>query len=219
MPEFFIQTDSEQTFPNFPMLRLLDLGTAYAGVATDQAESFRYLDIASGFDAGDDSTKSTLVNPSVADPRFLAWLAQVVGVKLSATAGGTTPWGNIPSTWATFLEAVDNAGTDDDIPTWEEVETYNISDANFVSGRREQIESARLGQNAGTRDAIIASAQTVLNGTKTVELVIDPISSPWTIDIQTLASETPGGASSYQALLDAVEGARPVGFVFTHTAI
>lgn len=219
LPEILIQTDYEQTFPNFPMLRLLDVGTAYAGVGTEQADSFRYLDIASGYDADNDLTKSTLVDYSVAEARFLPWLAQIVGVKLAVTAGGTTPWGNIPSTWATFLDAIDNAGTDDDVPTWEEVETYNTSDANFVAGRREQIQSARLGQNAGTSSAIIASAQTVLTGTKTVELVIDPISSPWTIDVQTLISETPGGSSNYQALLDACEQARPVGFVLTHTAI
>lgn len=219
LPQVLIETDFEQSFPNFPMLRMLDLGTTYAGVGTEQADSFRYLDIASGYDANDDATKSKLVDYSVADPKYLAWLAQIVGVKLSSTAGGTTPWGNIPSTWATFLDAVDNAGVDDDVPTWEEIETYDTSDANFVAGRREQIQTARFGHNAGTRDAIIASAQKVLSGTKTVELVIDPISAPWTIDIQTLTAETPGGASNYQALLDAVEKSRPVGFVFTHTAI
>lgn len=219
LPQILIETDFDQSFPNFPMLRILDIGTAYAGVGTEQADSFRYLDIASGFDANDDTTKSKLVDYSVADTKYLAWLAQIVGVRLSVTAGGTTPWGNIPSTWATFLTAVDDAGTDDNIPTWEEVETYDTSDANFVAGRREQIETARYGHNAGTRDAIIASAQKVLSGTKSVELVIDPIASPWTIDIQTLVAETPGGASNYQGLLDSVEKSRPVGFVLTHTAI
>jgi hypothetical protein len=177
------------------------------------------LDIASGYDPDDDSTKSALVEPTVADPRFLAWLGQVVGVKLASSVGGTTPWGNLPTTWTTFINAIDDAGDNDDNTTWEEIETYNPGDSNFVSGRRQQITTARLGHNAGTRDGIISSVETVLTGTKEVNLVIDPIGSPWTIRINTLTAETPSGANSDPQVLEVASESRPLGFVLTHFVV
>jgi hypothetical protein len=219
IPQVFIEKDYEQSFPNFPMLRILDLGTAYAAVGLEQSEAFKYLDIASGYDPDDDSTKSALVEPTVADPRFLAWLGQVVGVKLASSVGGTTPWGNLPTTWTTFINAIDDAGDNDDNTTWEEIETYNPGDSNFVSGRRQQITTARLGHNAGTRDGIISSVETVLTGTKEVDLVIDPIGSPWTIRINTLTAETPSGANSDPQVLEVASESRPLGFVLTHFVV
>lgn len=217
LPQVLIEKDYEQSFPNFPMLRLLDLGTAYAAVGLEQADAFRYLDIASGYSPQDDSTKSALVDPTVADARFLPWLAQVVGVKLVASVGGTTPWGNLPTTWATFLDLIDNAGTDDGNTTWEEIETYNPGDSNFTAERRTQITTARLGHNAGTKHGIIASVQTALSGTqKNVDLILDPISSPWTIQIRTDEYDTATHADNDPQVLEAANESRPLGFVFTH---
>ena len=218
MPVFFIEKDSEQSSPNFPMLRLMDVGLAYAGKAVDELDSFPYLDIAGGYDATDNSTKSSLVEPQVANKEFLPWLAQIVGTKLSQSAGGSTPWGNFPTTWGTFLTAVDDAGVDDDTTTWEEIETYDTSDNNFVQGRRDQITTARIGHNAGTKTAIIDSAQTVLTGTKTINYIVDPIANPWTITLETLTSETPGGVvlEDSETIINAVEKSRPMGFTIQH---
>ena len=218
MPVFFLETDSEQTAPNFPLLRLMDTGLAYAGKAVDQLDSFPYLDIDGGYDATDDSTKSSLVEPQVANKEFLPWLAQIVGTKLSQSAGGSTPWGNFPTTWGTFLTAVDDAGVDDDITTWEEIETYDTSDNNFIQGRRDQITTARIGHNAGTKTAIIDSTKTVLSGTKTVKYTVNPISSPWTITIETLTSETPSGVNNTESVtvINAVDKSRPMGFTIAH---
>ena len=217
MPAFFIEKDSEQTAPNFPMLRLMDVGLAYAGKAVDELDSFPYLDIAGGYDATDDSTKSSLVEPQVANKEFLPWLAQIVGTKLSQSAGGSTPWGNLPTTWASFVSLIDT-GDANATADWDEIETYNTSDNNFVQGRRDQITTARIGHNAGTKTAIIESAQTVLTGTKTVNYIVDPIANPWTITLQTLTSETPGGVhdEDSETVINAVEKSRPMGFTIQH---
>jgi hypothetical protein len=219
MPAFFIEKDSEQTFPNFPLMRIMDIGLAYAGKGVDQLDSFPYLDIASGYDPDDDSTKSYLVEPQVASDHFLPWLAQIVGVKLSQTTGGTTPWSNFPQTWTTFINAIDDAGDNDDSTIWQEIELYNPVDGNYVQGRRDQITTARTGHNAGTRDAIIASVQTVLGASKTVNILLDPIASPWVITIQTLDSETPTGVGSDASVLGAAEVTRPMGYTYVHTVV
>jgi hypothetical protein len=219
MPAFFIEKDSEQTFPNFPLMRIMDIGLAYAGKGVDQLDSFPYLDIASGYDPDDDSTKSHFVEPQVASDHFLPWLAQIVGVKLSQTTGGTTPWGNFPKTWTTFINAIDDAGDNDNTTIWQEIELYNPVDSNYVQGRRDQITTARTGHNAGTRDAIIASVQTVLSASKTVNILLDLIASPWVITIQTLDSETPSGVGSDASVLGAAESSRPMGYTYVHTVV
>ena len=219
MPAFFIEKDSEQTFPNFPLMRIMDIGLAYAGSAVDQLNSFPYLDIASGYDSTNDATRSHLVDPQAADKKFLTWLAQLVGVKLSTTTGGSTPWGNLPTTWGTFKTLIDASGDSDTLAEWFEIEKYNNSDSNFIQGRRDQITTARSGLNAGTNQAIISSVQTVLSASKTVNILLDPIASPWVITIQTRDTETPSGASSDTSVLGAAELSRPMGYTYVHTVV
>jgi hypothetical protein len=217
MPAFLIEKDSEQTYPSYPLLRLMDIGLAYAGRGVDQLDTFPYLDIDGGYDPTDTTTESALVEPQVADKEFLAWLAQIVGVKLTQSGGGSTPWGNLPTTWASFVSLID---TDDANITadWFEIEAYNTSDFNFIQGRRDQITTARTGHNAGTKTAIIDSAETVLTGTKSVNYVVDPIANPWTITLETLTSETPGGINDTESetVINAVENSRPMGFTIQH---
>jgi uncharacterized delta-60 repeat protein len=218
MPAFLIEKDSEQTYPSYPLLRLMDIGLAYAGKGVDQLDTFPYLDIDGGYDPTDTTTESALVEPQVADKEFLAWLAQIVGVKLTQSGGGSTPWGNLPTTWASFVSLID--GDDANITAdWDEIEAYNTSDFNFIQGRRDQITTARTGHNAGTKTAIIDSAETVLTGTKSINYVVDPIANPWTITLETLTSETPGGifGEDSETIINEVEGSRPMGFTIQHT--
>ena len=106
-PRFLVETDEAQENPKFPMFRLLDVGLSYADAAYKQAEEFRYRDIASGYNANDNTTKSTLVNPDVADSKYLPWLAQFVGVTRKSTRAGATPWGNLPITWDEIHTSID----------------------------------------------------------------------------------------------------------------
>lgn len=217
LPAFLLETDYESSFPTFPLMRLLDIGTAYAGRAVGQAVTFRYRDIDSGYNVDDDTTKSRLVNPSVAAPEYLAWLAQVVGVKLSAVGGGSTPWGNLPTTWTLLDSQVDTDA--DTILEWSEIETYDITDANFVSSRRDLITTARTGFNAGTTNAIKSAVQVLLTGTKSVTVV--PSTTDWTINVRTLTSETPNGVTGSPEALVVSEAntVRPAGFVIDHQCV
>lgn len=109
MPPVFSQIDSEQSDPTFPMARLMDVGLAYAKRGFNQSIDFRYVDIENGYDQNDDTTKSTLVDYERTEPEYLPWLAQFVGVKLLTTPAGTTPWGNLPTTWEDIQLDIDPA--------------------------------------------------------------------------------------------------------------
>jgi len=109
MPRFFIDADSEQENPQYPMSRFMDVGLVYAGRAFGQALDFRYRDTSEGYDDDDNETKSTLVDIDAVDPEYMPWLAQFVGIKLERLTAGTTPWGNLPPTWEGIHEDIDPA--------------------------------------------------------------------------------------------------------------
>ena len=109
LPQYLVETDALQASPSQPLARLMDIGLAYADKGFRQADTFRYLDIAQGFDANDPTTRSTLVDPITAEPRFLPWLAQFVGARIETTTTSTTPWQNLPLTWEGIHEDIDPA--------------------------------------------------------------------------------------------------------------
>jgi hypothetical protein len=146
MPRFLIDLDAEQSRPKYPMTRFIDVGLAYADRAFRQALDFRYRDISEGYIESDDSTKSTLVDPSIVDADYLPWLAQFVGIKLDRLASGTTPWRNLPSSWEGFHEDIDPAA---DI-------TYSISSISR--------------DGSGTVTAVVSTSPTEINIGDTVTI-------------------------------------------------
>lgn len=221
IPEVLIEADRNQTLPDFPLLRILDIATMYANRGVGQLETFRYRDIAAGYKESDNSTKSRLINADVAETGFLAWLAQVVGVRITQVGGGTTPWGNLPTTWEAFLTAVDNAGDDDDIAEWFEIEGFNVRDANFDASARTQIKTAQTGYRAGQTSTFKTVIESIINGNKEYEIYTDPVGLPWTILIRTLVSETPGGVEGQpsETLVNALNSCKPMGFVIDHRCV
>lgn len=107
MPDVFTSIDAVQEYPTYPMYRLLEVGLAYGGVGSDQFDHFRYRDISEGRIDSDPFTFSGFVSPIVAERRFLPWLAQFNGVPLLDPVIGTTPWGNLPGTWAEIMQSID----------------------------------------------------------------------------------------------------------------
>lgn len=221
IPEVLIEADRNQTLPDFPLLRILDIATMYANRGARQLETFRFRDIASGYKETDNSTKSTLINPDVAETSFLSWLAQIVGVRITQVGGGTTPWGNLPTTWEAFLTAVDNAGDDDDIAEWFEIEGFNVRDANFDASARTQIKTAQTGYRAGQTSTFETVIESIINGNKEYVIYTDPVGLPWTILVRTLVSETPGGVEGEpsEALVNALNSCKPMGFVIDHRCV
>ena len=107
LPPVLAEIDAEQINPSFPMARMMDVGLTYADNAFQQSLNFRYVDISDGYNENDNTTKSTLVDPDVAEPKYLPWLAQFVGVRFEKSAGGTTPWRNLPTDWDAILLDID----------------------------------------------------------------------------------------------------------------
>lgn len=117
IPEVLVVKDSEQTYPSFPMLRLLDVGATYSGLAFEQYDHFRYSDIEAGKDTNDTTTLSGLVNVANAEEEYLPWLSQFAGVKLAGAKAGTTPWENLVgsgalTTWSDVMSEADDDGFD-----------------------------------------------------------------------------------------------------------
>lgn len=286
-PRFLIETDEAQENPKFPMFRFMDLGTAYADRAYRQIEDFRYRDISMGYDANDSSTWSKLVNVEVAEPDYLPWLGQFVGVTRKGARAGATPWGNLPTTWLemhtsidpdpelTFsISSIDSSGAtltatptglsiDDTVSisgttnfngqfrvsfisgsditldpaisapaestgtvtvvdsSWQEIESFDTQDSNFVAAQRTLIRTARTGHNAGTKQAIVDTLDEFLLGEQQYVYLVDHINEPWTIRIRTLTSETPSGVNGQPSivLLDQLEPVRPMGFQIIHTCV
>jgi hypothetical protein len=284
MPRFLVETDEAQENPKFPMFRYMDVGLAYADRAYKQAKEFAYKDIASGFDTFDNSTRSTLVDPIVAEPEYLSWLGQFVGITRKSARSGATPWGNLPGVWddihlsidpdaditysissinvsgATLSSTPSSLSEGDTVSitgttnfngqflitsivgnqivldpaiseadeytgtvtlvdnSWVEIESYNTQDSNYIEAQRNLITSARTGHNAGTKQAIIDTLEEILLGTKTYSYSVDPFASPWVISIQTLTTETPGGATGFasQLILDQLANVKPMGFIIEH---
>lgn len=173
MPRVLNEIDSEQSRPSFPMNRMMDIGLAYAGRGALQAERFRYRDISQGYKDADDSTKSTLVDPDVAEARYLPWLAQFVGMRLPLIVGGSTPWGNLPETWEQVMEDIDPVA---DV-------TYSISS---ISRDGSGVVAATLtasptdlaiGDTVSVRDTALLDGQFVLTdvdtGSNTIEWAED----------------------------------------------
>lgn len=294
MPQVLTEIDSQQTEPTFPMYRFMDVGLVYADSGYRQSIDFRYRDISEGYDETDDTTKSTLVDPDVAESEYLPWLAQFVGIQLPRIVGGSTPWGNLPPTWEQIMEDIDpvadvtynissvtrdGAGTvtallttspaglqvgyvvsvrdtvgldgqfeliDVDLGTntvqwsqegssttetvgnitlvdtsWLEIEAYNTADSNFLPKRRALVNEARTGHRAGTLGALENAAKVNLTGTKAVNIIVEPIESPWIIYVQTLTSETPSGVTGQPATPIVIElnKVRPMGFTVIHECV
>jgi hypothetical protein len=104
VPDWMVIEDSQQTNPQFPMMRFVDLMGSQMDDVLDLISDFHYIPEVEGGPVGD---TSSLVDPSnygntnsemVSKPEWLPWLAQLVGVRNTAI---TLPSG---STWST-LEA------------------------------------------------------------------------------------------------------------------
>jgi len=104
---------------------------------------------------------------------------------------------------------------------WIELETFDPTDSNVVTGQRSLVRSARTGSMAGTKRAMIDAVSDILSGNKSVGFIIDPISDPWLIATQTLVSETSGGVLGQEdtAVLNLLNSVKPMGFVVTHECV
>lgn len=199
MPDFYWEIDSQQTNPIAPFHRLIDCLFNLAGETYETyKEYFPYEvnEISTINDQLEKITNSTLVNPNYVEPGYMTWLAQFNGSKLKRNIIGSDG-----------ERLYDSTALEDEYSRW-------------------QLLTGYYGKSAGSRDAILSAAKRVLykldNSTFSVAISRRFQNDPFKIQIITLVAETPdvdieGGESAM--IIDAVEPARPMGYVIYHTTV
>lgn len=107
MPRVLIEQDRVQTDPSYPLVRLVDLASGYAGLAFEQYKHFFFRDSESGANPNNLFSKSGLVDADHAEPEFLQWLGSVTGNELIGDSPTTTPWVNFPTAWQDWMTEID----------------------------------------------------------------------------------------------------------------
>lgn len=107
LPEYMLETDALLTSPDRPLTRFVDLVAASADDILTAVLAFDYISPVDGVVGYD---RSTLVQPeyyptrNVAEPAWLPWLAQIVGVRpvFPMGSGSLTPWYRLEASYPTW---------------------------------------------------------------------------------------------------------------------
>jgi len=199
MPDFYWDIDYQQQNPVAPFHRLIDSFFNMAGETYDKyREYFQYEtnEISTLNNQLDKVTNSTLVNPNYVEPEYMTWLAQFNGSKLKRNIIGSDG-----------SKLYDSTSLEDEYSRW-------------------QLLTGYYGNSAGSKDAISSAAKRVLykldNSTFSVAISRRYQNDPFKIQIITLVAETPDvdvAGEESAMIIDAVEPARPMGYVIYHTTV
>lgn len=201
MPDFYWEIDSAEQYPTAPFHRLLDILTSASNeVMTEYRDiyPFERNEIANTVELAEPVINSALVNPAFVKDKYVNWLSQFTGVLIRKN-----------------ISKLDGSRF---------FETYG-DERNFIEW---QLRTSYYGRSAGTRIALLNSAQQVLLYTKddtasTRQVSITPNynGDTWSFLVRTLENETPDADSgeSSHLVLTAMEPARPMGYKIYHETI
>lgn len=134
-----VSHESDHGLPDFPLTRFIELPGNFAGDVTDDYYAYEYISLPDGKNINDPLTLSEFIEPIVARPKFIPWLAQFVGVVLDNPTTGKTPWENIPSTWQPIEQEIDPAlnpvYTPTDVTRLSNVVTATIGSHSITTGQ------------------------------------------------------------------------------------
>ena len=201
MPDFYWEIDSAQQYPTAPFHRLLDILTSASNEVMTEYKNiypFERDEITNTVELAEPITNSALVNPAFVKDKYINWLSQFTGALIRKNIS--------KSDGSRFFE------------------TYG-DERNFIKW---QLDTSYYGRNAGTRRALLNSAQQVLlytkddtASTKQVSITPNYNGDTWSFLVRTLENETPdadAGESSH-LVLAAMEPARPMGYKIYHETI
>ena len=202
MPDFYYEIDSQQENPSNPMHRLIDCLSASANeVWNEYSRIFPYEtnELLILQESSLDYTKSTMVDPTIADKKYIPWLSQFNGSR-----------------------AIKNFKKQNG-------ENYFPSEGAELAFARWQLLTGYYGKNAGTREALVETAKKFLEftddaseSTRSVAVSRHYEGNEFQIRVLTLVNETPDvteSGQSSQTMLDALEEARPLGYKIVHSAV
>lgn len=219
IPDWIFQKEISSTSnPNIQMTRFMDIGSDYIDRAIEYLYKFLYVDTAGGFNANDDATRSTLVDPKVAEYQTLLWLLVFTFTK-PVTRYELSP-DYLPDPF--ILDESELDGTDRLLLTTSgELTPPIISRAIQIALLRWQAETSYYGGFAGTLPAVREAAKQMLTGNKTITITYDYSTTPWVINLLTPWNETFGGdislvGSPSDIVLEAVSYAKPLGVLVNH---
>jgi hypothetical protein len=168
IPAYLRILDEEQTAPNQPMYRYLQLMTYTADRMLAASLAFDYVP-ASDVIANpifDGYQRSTLVDvsyyptPDIAEEAWLPWLAFITGTVpvdyVSNEVGASTPWYALPGTWQAYIDA--------GLLTWDDIQNSLPAPPENTLGLREVIRTKGTGVLAGTFEGIRRTARLALSG-------------------------------------------------------
>ena len=201
MPDFYWEIDSAEQQPTAPFHRLLDILTSASNeVMTEYRDiyPFERNEITNAIELAEPVINSALVNPAFVKDKYINWLSQFTGTSVRKNIS--------KADGSRFFE------------------TYG-DERNFIEW---QLLTSYYGRSAGTRSALLNSAQQVLLYTKddtasTRQVSITPNynGDTWSFLVRTLENETPDADAGEEShlVLAAMEPARPMGFRIFHTTI
>jgi len=202
MPDFYWDIDSQQENPSNPMHRLIDCLSASANEVWDEYSKilpYQTNELITLQESSLDYTKSTMVDPLVADKKYIPWLSQFNGTKIIKN----------------FKK--------------ENGENYFPSEGAELAFARWQLINAYYGIRAGTREALIETAKQFLEftddgseSTRSVAVSRHYEGNEFQLRVLTLVNETPDVTESGQSsptMLRALEEARPLGYKIVHSAV
>lgn len=211
LPEYLRNSDEEQTDPQYPLYRFIDVLNYWTSTIATTWWNYAYFP---PFDV-EEQKNSTLVDPNLADFNTLIWLARILGITIQDPPTGFTSWAALEDSLDTDASGAAEWDEWEAPGDWASLEGESPDVNNFEEELRWQVVTAIYGINAGTSNALKIAAQRALTGTKQVTVVPRHTGDPWHILVQTLTSETPDAS----VIPDLLAGAVPAGFQVSHQTV
>ncbi len=199
-----------------PLARYVTLASKQMSETMEDIISWDYLHKVDSPSGTPDT--SSLVDPFKADPEWLTWLAQLMGVSLDTVpTGGRSPWIAFSNagidTWTEWEESVDMGSIPGIADTeWVDIETYSPDYFDTETARRLQIASGFNGVLGGTSESIVKYVSALLNTDNPdpfVYVVKHYATNPYRILVATLITEDPDPGGNMLEL--AIGAATPAG--------
>lgn len=215
LPQYLKDADRDQSDPDFPLLRFLDVATHPADEVFETWDDIRYLPA----DVLPEVKESALVYPPDGDPSWYPWLARILGFNLLGLNSGFTTWAGLiagldldasgDASWAEWETNADSGDPGTDV-SWGELEEFNpaMASASTLAYWQWQLQTAAFGIKGGTVASIKAAARNALTGSQTVTVKALADGNPWLIRLIV----SPDEALSLTAVIEAARPAVPAGF-------